>query len=123
MVTSLKAGFAPALGAIAASAIFLSAPASAQTAPIVVSTAPPAYLNIQRVGYADLNLATYSGQRMLLHRVSRAVDRVCLYAPGERFALAEPDFNTCTWGAWKRAEPQMANAVFRARQLAYYRGY
>jgi hypothetical protein len=38
--------------------------------------------------------------------------------------LSEPAYNHCSWSAWQRVQPQMAGAIYRARQLAYYyRGY
>jgi UrcA family protein len=109
----------------AAALIFTpSATASAQQATIIVQTAPPAYLNIQRVPYGDLNLLTLAGEQSLHRRVSRAVENVCLYDNDRWYGLSEPAYNHCSWSAWQRVQPQMAGAIYRARQLAYYyRGY
>ena len=59
----------------------LSPPALAQQQVIVVQTAPPANLRLERVAYGDLNLATRGGEEALKLRVSHAVEHVCLYDP------------------------------------------
>ena len=107
----------------AAISIIPNTPALAQQGVIIVQTAPPQYLNIQRVPYGDLNLLTRAGEQSLDRRVSRAVENVCLYDNGRWYGLSEPDYNHCVWGAWQRARPQMAGAINRARQFAYYRRY
>lgn len=107
----------------AAISIIPNTPALAQQGVIIVQTAPPQYLNIQRVPYGDLNLLTRAGEQSLDRRVSRAVENVCLYDNGRWYGLSEPDHNHCVWGAWQRARPQMAGAINRARQFAYYRRY
>jgi UrcA family protein len=123
MTTRFRGRIAAAAGA-AALILILGAPASAQQAMIIVQTAPPAYLNIQRVPYGDLNLLTFAGEQSLHRRVSRAVENVCLYDNDRWYGLSEPDYNHCSWSAWQRAQPQMAAAIYRARQMAYYyRGY
>lgn len=122
MVARLKGRIAAVLAATAASFGFLSLPALAQQGVIYVQTAPPENLRVERVGYADLNLATRAGERALDSRVTRAVEHVCLYDQNRWYGLAEPDYNYCTWGAWRRARPQMMGAVYRARSL-YYRRY
>jgi UrcA family protein len=123
MVTRLHGRTTIALAGAAASLAFLSAPAAAQQGVIYVQTAPPENLRIERVGYGDLNLATRTGEQSLHRRVGRAVERVCLYDNSRWYGLGEPDYNYCSWGAWNRARPQMYSAAYRARQLAYYRGY
>lgn len=123
MVICFTARTAAVLAGVTASFVFAAAPASAQQGVIVVQTAPPAYLNIERVGYGDLNLATRYGEETLNRRVSHAVERVCLYDPGRWYGLGEPAYNQCAWGAMRRARPQVIGAVYRARQFAYYRGY
>lgn len=122
MVTRF-AGTIAALACAAAISIIPSTAASAQQGMIVVQTAPPQYLNIVRVPYGDLNLLTLAGEQSLHRRVSRAVENVCLYDNDRWYGLSEPDYNHCAWGAWHRAQPQMASAIYRARQFAYYRGY
>jgi len=121
MVTRFK-GAAAVLAAAAAS-FAISPPASAQQGVIYVQTAPPAYMNIERVSYGDLNLASRAGEQSLNRRVGRAVERVCLYDPVRWYGLAEPDYNYCKEGAWQRARPQVIGAVYRARMSAYGRSY
>jgi UrcA family protein len=120
MVTSFRARTAVVLAGVTASFAFAGAPASAQVAPIYVQAVPN--LRAERVSYYDLNLATRAGEQTLHRRVGHAVERVCLYDQGRWYGLAEPDYNYCSWGAWKRARPQMMGAVYRAR-LAYYGRY
>lgn len=123
MVMPFKGRIAAVLAGCAASVVFLSPPAFAQQGVIYIQAVPPANLRIERVGYGDLNLATRAGERALDSRVSRAVENVCLYDQGRWYGLSDPDYTYCTWGAWRRARPQMMGAVYRARQLAYYRRY
>ena len=123
MVSRFKGGRALVLAGMAVSFVALSAPASAQQGVIVIQSVPPAYMNIERVPYGDLNLLTRAGQDSLHRRVSRAVERVCLYDNGRWYGLGEPDYNHCTWGAWNGARPQMAGAIYRAHQFAYYGRY
>jgi UrcA family protein len=110
-----------ALAGVAASFVFAGAPAVAQRAPIYVQV--PENFRAERVSYWDLNLATRAGEQALYRRVDQAIDRVCLRDQGRWYGLSEPDFNHCIWGAWDRARPQMAGAVYRARQAAYYAAY
>ena len=123
MVTRPSRKMAAVLAGTAAAFIFTVNPASAQQGVIYVQTAPPANLNIQRVSYWDLNLATRAGEQTLHRRVGQAVERVCLYDQGRWYGLSDPDYNYCSWGAWQRARPQMTGAIYRARQAAYYRRY
>ena len=116
-------GTIAAIATAAAISIIPSTTASAQQGMIIVQTAPPQYLNIERVPYGDLNLLTIAGEQGLHRRVRRAVENVCLYDNDKWYGLSEPNYNHCAWGAWRRAQPQMAGAVYRARRLAYYRGY
>lgn len=95
MVSRSKSRIAGAFAGIAGFLVFLSSPAPAQQAVIVVQSTPPAYMNIERVPYADLNLLTRAGTESLHRRVSRAVERVCLYDNGRWYGLGEPDFNQC----------------------------
>jgi len=123
MFSRFKGRIPAVLAGAAASLVVFSPPAAAQQGVIVVQSAPPAYMNVERVPYADLNLLTRAGADSLHRRVSRAVERVCLYDNGRWYGLGEPDFNRCTWGAWDRARPQMMGAIYQARQLAYYGRY
>lgn len=123
MVTRFKRRTAAVLAAAGASFVFLCPPATAQQGVIYVQTAPPVNMRIERVGYGDLNLATPAGEQTLHRRVGRAVEHVCLYDQGRWYGLSEPDYNYCSWDAWRRARPQMIGAVYRARMFAYGHGY
>jgi UrcA family protein len=123
MVTRFTRRTAAVLAGVGALLAAAGTPASAQGPAIIVQTPPPANMLIERVPYADLNLATRAGEQTLHRRVGQAVERVCLYDNGRWYGLGEPDYNYCSWGAWNRARPQMMGAVYRARQYAYYRGY
>jgi len=72
---------------------------------------------IERVTYADLNLASEHGRRTLTGRVGYAVNNVCYEAVpyGDRNSVA---YRQCTNGAWHRAGPQIASAVQRATEIA-----
>lgn len=106
--------------AAGAASIFISAPGSAQESPIVV-TGPGAATHIERVPVHDLNLATRDGAQTMYRRVSNAVERVCLHDEGRWYGMTQPDFVTCTEGAWRGARPQMIGMLDRARRLAYSR--
>lgn len=124
MVTRLHRRTALLLAAAGASSTFMAVPAPAQQAMIIVQTAPPANMRIERVAYGDLNLATRAGQEALKLRVSHAVERVCLYDQHRWYGLGEPDYTQCAAKSWSRARPQMIGAIARARPYyAYYRPY
>lgn len=67
---------------------------------------------IERVSYADLNLASAAGERTLNRRVGGAVRNVC--AP-QAEAIAQLN---CRNFAWRGARPQIDRAVTRASQMA-----
>jgi UrcA family protein len=71
----------------------------------------------ERVSYADLNLAASAGERKLVRRVSDAVKRVCLYRDGT-IGLQSNGYTICADGAWDGANPQIAQAVQRAKDIA-----
>lgn len=123
MVMSFKGRIAAIAAGTVASFVFLSPPAAAQPGVLYIQAIPPSNMRFERVSYADLNLATRAGERVLDSRVTRAVEHVCLYDQNRWYGLSDPDYTYCTFGAWRRARPQMMGAVYRARQLAYYRGY
>jgi UrcA family protein len=115
---NLKA--AAIVATIAAPLAFAATPASAQDGQIVVR-APAPDVRAEIVRYRDLNLLTRDGEWALHRRVSGAVERVCLYDEGVWYGLAVPDYNQCADRAWRGARPQMSQAIYRARQYAYYR--
>ena len=120
MVTRFKRLIATCAGGVAASLLFTSSSAVAQESPIVV-TGPGRAMHIERVPVHDLTLATRTGEQTLYRRVSGAVERVCLHDEGRWYGMTQPDFITCTEGAWRGARPQMVGMLYRARQLAYNR--
>jgi UrcA family protein len=105
--TSLAAAFAVAL------TFGASGSASAKDV-TVVSSSPEDSLS-ERVSYADLDLASTAGVKVLASRVRLAVRHVC--APvAERTTYVQ--FNDCRSFAWGGARPQMDRAIERATQLA-----
>lgn len=104
--------------AVASAFLLAAAPAIAgQGQPVVVYGEQPANVRTERVSYADLNLATAEHQKILSSRVSGAVKRVCLYreSVGRMF---ESSYDDCADGAWDVANPQIAQAIARARDIA-----
>ena len=97
--------------------LMITTPALAQGRPVVVYGQQDEYIPTERVHFADLNLATRSGEKMLQARVSNAVDRVCQYSGGG-IGLIDNGFVNCAHGAWKDARPKMALAIARARDIA-----
>ena len=67
----------------------------------------------ERVSYRDLDLASARDERRLMRRVNFAVNYVC---PGNSY-LGD---SRCRASAWKRAEPQIALAVERAKQISSF---
>ena len=110
------------LAGVAASIAIPVTTVSAQD-PVIILTRPPPGLNVERVSYRDLNLATRRGQESLLRRVSRGVERVCLYDPnrGSGRVLDVQEYVDCAQGSWNRARPQMIGAIERAQTMAAYR--
>ena len=86
-----------------------AAPALAQEPPLVVYGEARAS-NLERVGFADLNLADARGQSRLHHRVGAAIERVCDLELG-RDGLQDRDYYRCADAAWGAATPQIAEAV------------
>jgi UrcA family protein len=68
-----------------------------------------------RVSYADLNLASDTGQRILESRIVRAARIVCVYDDSRDLDLA-PEVNACRSDAVADARPAYAAAVNAARR-------
>ena len=102
--------------AITASGVFLIAsPSSAKERPVIVEGQPVEDVVTRRVDYADLNLASAGGKKLLFRRVSRAVVGVCNDAnPGAQ----RVDMAMCRDMSWDGARPQIAAAFDRAQELA-----
>jgi UrcA family protein len=97
--------------------LMIATPVLAQGRPVVGYGQPDEYVPTERVHFADLNLATRGGEKMLQARVSNAVDRVCQYNGGG-IGLVDNGYVNCAFGAWKDARPKMALAIARARDIA-----
>lgn len=96
----------------------LAIPAVAQNGkPVVVKGQPlEDVVSTRRVSYRDLNLASAEGEKMLNHRVRRAVSQVCFDATGPN---PIPTLEmSCRWDSWRRAKPQINLAVQRAHDIA-----
>jgi len=116
MLTRLNA--TAVLSGVAASLLFaVSANAASQDNPVVVKAEPLEGVRSERVPYADLNLAQRRDVYRLRQRVGSAVKRVCLFEDG-RSALLDTGYARCSNEAWDGADPQIALAVTRAKEIA-----
>ena len=70
--------------------------------------------NVERVAFADLDLAGALGQVRLHHRVDAAIERVCDLDLG-RDGLQDRGYYACAGNAWGNAAPQIAEAVATGR--------
>jgi UrcA family protein len=106
--------------AVTATGLFPVTPAYAQSEPITVTGPRVSILQIRRVNYADLNLAYWQHQRVLVSRVNFAVKQVCAerLQNKEHTLAAFTRYTQCREYAWSGAAPQVARAVYRA-QLRY----
>ena len=102
----LSVALAPALAAPSV--------ALAENRPVVIHAEP---VRSERVSFASLDLTQASDQKRLRYRVAGAVERVCLRDVG-RDGLQDAGYFTCENNAWNGAEPQIANAITRAEQIA-----
>ena len=89
-----------------------AAPASAQQPVVVYGEALNA--NTERVAFADLRLASLSGQKRLHQRVGGAIERVCDLDVG-RQGLQDRGYYSCADTAWAAAAPQIAEAIATGR--------
>ena len=110
------------IAAVAMTTVSLLAvtPAQAKSEPVVITGQRVSDLPTQRVGFADLNLASAQDQLTLDRRVGSAVKQVCI-ASGhtiERNLEARASYRGCSDFAWDGARPQIAAAIDRARALA-----
>jgi UrcA family protein len=93
----------PALTALAA--------ASAMIVPTMTQAAEVAFA---RVPYADLNLASHQGQRVLTHRIAFAADSLCGVGTWKELALKDAA-RDCSDDAIASARPAYDAAVNAAR--------
>jgi len=99
--------------------VLLMSPDASAKQPIVVTA--PTHLVVRHVSYADLNLASASGEKILNRRVGTAVGDLCLEATGgdNRSLHGTVNMMRCKSEAWGGARPQIASAVQRAREIAF----
>ena len=117
MLTQFNRKTAAVLSGVTAS-LLAAFPASAgQDKPVVVFAEPQENIRTERVSYADLDLAQRAGQRTLNYRVANAVKRVCLFE-NNRSGLQLGGYYSCANGAMEGAEPQIAQAIDRAKEIA-----
>jgi len=101
----------PALAALAVAAV------------LVVPTVSQANeTNSVRVSYADLNLATGAGQRILGGRIKFAARVVCEFEDSRQLDVANAT-NLCRNDAIDRAQPQVEAAIAAARHPTVTVGY
>jgi len=104
---------AAVLSGVTASLLFAASAASAQ----VVVYAQPSDVRVEHVSYADLDLANSHQAKTLEQRVAGAVSRVCLF-DDSRSGLQDFGYYSCAGRAWDSAEPQIAQATARAKEIA-----
>lgn len=107
---------AAVLSGVTASLLVAAAASAAQETPVVIY-GEPENVRTERVTYADLNLIDQGDQRKLNLRVTGAVKRVCLYE-NSRSGLQDLGYYNCAGNARDGAEPQIARAIQRARDIA-----
>ena len=87
-----------------------AAPAAAQEPQTVAVYGEVERAATERVAFADLNLASLTGQKRLQHRVGGAIERVCQIDLG-RDGLQDRGYYSCADAAWGTASPQIAEAI------------
>jgi UrcA family protein len=97
----------------------VAAPVDARPSDPVFVTAEQSDYVTRRVSYADLNLASASGQRSLHGRVRGAVRGVCTEVTGGgATSIYLRDYARCSTEAWGGARPQITRAIKRAQDIA-----
>lgn len=84
--------------------------------PVIVRANPDDSPPTRKVSFADLNLASQSGQKSLFRRVRVAVTDVCDESTHDSYG--SPIHSMCRDIAWDGARPQIRRAISRAEQLA-----
>ena len=87
----------------------------AKEAPVTVHGDPS--MRIERVSFANLDLADARDARRLHLKVAGAVKRVCLFDT-DRAKIQAPDYYSCADGAWGRARPQIDRAIAQTTSVA-----
>lgn len=107
---------AAVLSGVTASLLVAAAASAAQQKPVVVYGGSE-NTRTERVSHADLNLADPNHQKKLNLRVTGAVKRVCLFEETQ-VGLQDLGYYSCANEAWDSAEPQIAQAVQRSKDIA-----
>ena len=105
-----------ALGAIAVTNLGGAVAIAESTQNPVVVVAEPEPATTRRVSFADLDLATSEGERMLNRRVRTAVSQVCAVEVGPS-SIFYVEY-ACRKLTWRDTQPQIRSAVSRAREMA-----
>ena len=106
-----------AVGITGGSFAVVATPVHAKSPIVVVADAD---IVTRHISYADLNLASLSGEATLNGRVGGGIRSLCLEATGGGDASFMPNIQSrkCRTSAWSQARPQVSQAVSRARDIA-----
>ena len=103
---------------VLASGVFMLVTPPAHGKPVVVVANPDVLT--RHISFADLNLASLSGERTLNYRVGGAIRGLCSEAAGgeDTSFTTRLEKRKCGNSAWSQARPQIARAAQRARDIA-----
>jgi UrcA family protein len=106
-----------AVGVTGGSFAVVATPVHAKSPIVVVADAD---IVVRNISYADLNLASSSGEATLNRRVGGGIQSLCLEATGGSDASFMPNIlsRKCRTSAWNQARPQIALAVQRSQDIA-----
>jgi len=106
---------------VLASGVFMlvAPPAYGKERPVIVVANPD--ILTRHISFADLNLASLSGERTLNSRVVGAINGLCSEATGGEDGnfMSTLANRKCSNSAWSLARPQIAQATKRARDIAF----
>ena len=96
-----------AVGVTGGSFAVVATPVHAKSPIVVVADAD---IVVRNISYADLNLASSSGEATLNRRVGGGIQSLCLEATGGSDASFMPNIlsRKCRTSAWSQARPQVA---------------
>lgn len=109
-----------ALGLTAGAFALTALPAFVKAAPVVLTAPASPDLVGRHISYADLNLASLEGERVLNGRVRGAVKSLCSETTGrdDGSFTVRSTIKKCDDTAWDEARPQIERAVQRAHDIA-----
>ena len=108
---------AAVLSGVTASLLLTASAASAAQDKAVVVYGASDNVRVEYVSYADLDLAQSKGEKKLVWRVGSAIRRVCQFDYGH-IGLQDNGYYACANDARDGANPQIAQAVTRAKEIA-----